>query len=155
MPKIDEQQYTNCSTIEYVKEKYSSLELGKSNFGIESEKQLSASFIVWSPGSKQREIISKWFEIAIIDNYRYLTGMHPQDANCCRNLIEHRYDQSIISLLLKINYAERIPDESHSSVDISSIKLPIWGIKNFTADTQLFLKRKKLNKFSRYVSVVK
>ena len=155
LPDIEEKKFTNCETIEYVRGTHSRFELGEFNSKVELETQLSASFMIWSPGAKQREIISNWFEIAIADNYRYLTGLHPQDVNCCQELIEHRYDQSIISLLLKMNYAERTPDESHSSENISSTKLPIWGIKNFTSETQLFLRRKRINKLSRYISVVK
>lgn len=155
MPQIEEKQFTNCKTIKYLEEKDSNLDLHPTWSGAELENQLSASFIVWAPGAKQRKVISNWFEIALVNNYQHLTGLDPQDEKCCDQLIEHRHDQSILSLLVKMHYLERFPDESHSNTEVPSTKLPIWAIKNFTAESQLSLRRKRMNKFSRYVSVSK
>lgn len=155
MPTIQEKHYTHCKTIEYLVEDYPHSQIGPIVTGSELESQLSASFIVWSPGSKQREIISSWFEIAQMQTYKHLTGRHPEGDKCCADLIEHRHDQSILSLLIKMNYSERFVDESHSSTVIPSTELPVWGIKNFTEETQLLVRRGRINKLSKHIIVVK
>lgn len=145
-----EWQYSSCKSIQAVAK---SIGIERYPISLLAESQLSASVMIWPPGPIRGTIITKWLEIATSNNYENITGDLTEIHACNQKLIEHRHDQSILSLLVKYYTEVRITDESHSS--IPSIKFPFWGIRNISGHTQLEIRRKRILKNQTYVSINK
>lgn len=63
------------------------------------EEQVAATFFLIKNNERSREIMQEWLSIAKIENFRYINDISIGFKN--PEFIEHRYDQSIFSLLMK------------------------------------------------------
>lgn len=55
-----------------------------------------------------RALVQRWIDVCLLEDYHYLTDSPSRVPNAS-SFREHRHDQSIISLLMKIHGASRIP----------------------------------------------
>jgi hypothetical protein len=67
----------------------------------ENKKQIQATFFFIKNTIKERELVNEWFKIAIEENYHYLDDT-PSLIENHKSFIEHRHDQSILSLLCNL-----------------------------------------------------
>jgi hypothetical protein len=91
--------------------------------------QVSASVIFLPPGSDREKLMRDWFEFAIEDDYHLLNDSISHLINHS-NFIEHRHDQSLLSLLFKKNHYRILRDESHNPKFLPQFATPIWAIRN-------------------------
>jgi hypothetical protein len=96
-----------------------------------SDKQIVASALFFSNNPKCRGFVNEWLSAMLLDNYSLTIGAGLEseleyDAN-----INHRHDQSILSLIWhKTNFAV-IPDETYWGPNwTSGLNFPIWVSRN-------------------------
>jgi hypothetical protein len=113
--------------------------------------QIEATVIFAIPHSNSAvELIAKWWEYSSLDEFKYLLNPNPEGER--KEFIEHRWDQSILSVLLKNagyeTHPESTPRYSSNSKHISYLHYlvftpwPIWSIRNRTGSTKLKLWQK-------------
>ena len=96
-----------------------------------AETQQIAGGILFITNSKSNiAILNKWKIWAEADDYKFLTGRFPDSIP--EDLVEHRHDQSILSLLWKTAGKTSIPDESFWAPNWpqSGAKYPIWTTRS-------------------------
>jgi hypothetical protein len=108
--------------------------------------QIEATVIFADPCSDSAvELVRKWWELSSVDDFKYLVD--PKRGGQMVEFIEHRWDQSILSVLLKnagySTLSESTPRYSANLKHISYLHYlvftpwPIWPIRNRTSVTQL------------------
>lgn len=95
--------------------------------------QFQSGIIFIRNNAGNRRLIESWLELAKADNYRLLTGANLQEENY-PEFVEHRFDQSILSALLKSAGINGIRDETYwpESWLNEGKNFPIWAIRNTT-----------------------
>jgi len=103
--------------------------------------QVSASVVFRSP-SEIDSLFEEWLQVATAQHYKFLDDS-PSFAENIPEFIEHRHDQSILSLLLKKYHVPLSRDESHNPKFLPKFFTPIWAIRNDSGTKQLpgYLKR--------------
>jgi hypothetical protein len=128
---------------EYVYTKKDALDLLNNPEHIYSP-QIEATVIFASPHSDcALELVGRWWDISSIDNFKYLVDS--EDEQEMDEFIDHRHDQSILSILLKnygvISLPESTPRYSKKNISLLHYLVftpwPIWAIRNRTSVTRL------------------
>jgi hypothetical protein len=95
-----------------------------------SSNQIQSGVIIAFNSAKTREFVRGWYEMCFIDGYRLLTSP-TLDSIQNPEFIEHRWEQSILSLLAKNQGLPPIPDETYWYPDWSNgFNYPIWTMRN-------------------------
>jgi hypothetical protein len=92
--------------------------------------QASAS-VIFCGGKSGRQVINQWAQIACANDYNFITDSASIIENL-PNFIEHRHDQSILSLLSKKYGFVLKRDETHGPKFLFRGITPIWAIRNRT-----------------------
>lgn len=107
---------------------------------------IEATVIFANPRSDSAvELVRQWWELSSVDDFKYL--LDPDREGQMEQFIEHRWDQSILSVLIKNagfpSLPESTPRYSVNLKDISYLHYlvftpwPIWPIRNRTSVTHL------------------
>ena len=106
--------------------------------------QIEATVIFVNPHSDSAiEIVRKWWALSSFDDFKYLAD--PTGVLEIDDFIDHRHDQSVLSILLK-NYGivalpESTPRYSRKNISLLHYLVftpwPIWAIRNRTSVTKL------------------
>ena len=90
--------------------------------------QASAS-VIFCANENGKKLVADWERIAQMDNYHFLDDTNSILQNS-KNFIEHRHDQSILSLLTKSYNLKLKRDETHGPRFLPNLVTPIWAIRN-------------------------
>jgi len=90
---------------------------------LEDTKQIMATAIILCKKEGTHEIIKKWYETCVSDNYRYVDD-NPSSTPNSDIFIENRHDQSIYSLVLKMDGGTVLLGEE---TEINGPSYPIWN----------------------------
>jgi len=84
--------------------------------------QIQAGILFIKNCSESRDFITKWKELMILDDFKYLIGPEKK---------EYRYDQSVFSLLYKSMGYPTMPDETyfHPLWEKTGVDYPIWATR--------------------------
>jgi len=88
--------------------------------------QIESGVIFMLNIKKNRDLVKKWSDLTIFDDYKFLkTDSFYNDDN---EIIYNRFDQSILSCLLKVNKFKHVPCETYFSPNWSKMGkyFPIW-----------------------------
>jgi hypothetical protein len=129
MPPNIEEAYTAKKIVDYL------------NCPLEHLKtpQIQATFFGIKKTTKTINFIYRWKELSLLNN-----GYLINDANIfptSTNFVDYRHDQSILSLLVKLNNIETIPYECHyKSIEYypnsAILRFPVHSVRNRTGDTK-------------------
>ena len=106
--------------------------------------QIEATVIFANPNDhKAGDLIGSWWSLSSQDGFRYLVD--PDPALELDGFIDHRHDQSILSILLKNNGIASLPESTprYTKKNIALLHYivftpwPIWAIRNRTSSTRL------------------
>jgi len=118
----NENKYTNSTTINYFKTKYNIDEIHTRNG------QLMATVIIVKNTQCVRDFFDTFFKI--IDDDRMLITDHYNDIDKQQEFIDHRHDQSILSLLTKsLKFGIILKDETYHEDWINCISYPILATR--------------------------
>ena len=103
--------------------------------------QIAGTCYFVAHGSQTDSFIEELLHYATTGNY-HLVDDSDSISNNPHDFVEHRHDQSILSLTAKKYGFFSIPDETHYPRNRPIYMLPIWGIRNNTGNENLkrFLK---------------
>ncbi len=92
--------------------------------------QIQAGILFLISNSRNKEIIRKWWDISVIEDYKYLRNSNFENPKGV--LRQNRHDQSIFSSLAKKYEMYSIPDETYFYPDWYSEgrNYPIWAMRN-------------------------
>ena len=140
--------------------KWSKSDLFK-RFGLEGKafthtNQRHSTAHFWARSSNTMDFLDEWIELSLEDNFRYLDDSKSLSADLA-GFVEHRHDQSILSLLSKAKGLTAIGDTTwhHPDWSASGSASPIWATRNKSAvsihDTRVIAKvmRKTETAFSK------
>jgi hypothetical protein len=103
------------------------------------ESQMQAGILILLKTKIIVDLINEWYFIATLNNYHFITDS-PSIIKNSLNFIEHRHDQSILSLLVK---KYDLYDDSLNNIDVSfghsSTTSPIWSCRNISGNTRWIL----------------
>lgn len=113
--------------------------LGVNNTGFLNSKQCQSGLLFIKKCNKTIKLVDDWYDLSIENNYINLintTDMSIQN----KEFKVHRNDQSILSLLIKINRFKFIEDETWKSPlwHINGKDIPLWAIRNNKKDLSIF-----------------
>jgi hypothetical protein len=91
MPKILEKHYTKYKLIEYLD--------CKNNLELLNSPQIQATYFYLEVCAENLELVKRWAEISKINNFSYVDDSHLYGYD--NTFIDHRHDQSILSILVK------------------------------------------------------
>ena len=106
--------------------------------------KIEATVIFANPNSETAvELVGKWWELSSQDDFKYL--LDPNPGSEMEKFVEHRWDQSILSVLLKnyglVSLPESTPRYVNKSISLLHYFVftpwPIWAIRNRTSVTKL------------------
>ena len=98
--------------------------------------QIAATCYFVAPSSQTDSFIDELLYRATVDNYHLIDDSDSFSRNPS-DFVEHRHDQSILSLMAKKYGFKTIPDETHYPRNRPTYMLPIWGIRNNTGEINL------------------
>lgn len=107
-----EKKHTKMDTISYM----NAMHLSDSN-------QIMATDIILCKKSGTEDLIKKWYDTCISDNYHYVDDSQ-SIINNSYIFVEHRHDQSIFSITMKLNGGSTLLGEE---TEINSPDQPIWN----------------------------
>ena len=92
--------------------------------------QIQAGIIFAIKSEKSLRIANKWLNLCIDSDYSLLVGPSTTDYQSIE-FREHRYEQSILSLILKSEGVNPLEDETWFSPDwAKGLSYPIWAMRN-------------------------
>jgi hypothetical protein len=96
-----------------------------------SDNQIAASVLLFKNHPKCLEFVNDWLSAMVFDNYSLLLGRgHESDLGYVAD-INHRFDQSILSLMWHKTSFAVIPDETYWGPSwVSGMNFPIWVTRN-------------------------
>jgi hypothetical protein len=112
---------------------------------LENQKQISAAAIFVKNSTKARKIIEVWQKLTTENDYTNLIGddyKTIQEKDSVKtNMISHRHDQSILSLVLRKCNVITISDETYWAPDWNNLgkNYPIWVVRNHRFFSVTFL----------------
>ena len=100
-----------------------------------SANQIEANFLIIKNNSKTRKVIQEWYEFCFKNDYKYL--FEPEDFQRFPDYKDYRYDQSILSALLKKYCFETLPNENyfHPNWFHDGRDFPVWTARNRTGES--------------------
>jgi hypothetical protein len=104
-------------------------------FGAEqtNRRQIMATTFILGNNSQSKAFLIEWFNWMTLDHYKFLVDSE-QNRLSNSDLVAHRFDQSILSLLVHKSSFNVLPDETYWSPNWSSgEKFPIWASRNRTS----------------------
>jgi hypothetical protein len=126
-----------------------------------NKKQIQATFFFLKNTPNARSMVSSWLNTARKDNYHYLDDSDSILKNF-KGFVEHRHDQSILSLLVKKNKFTIIDCDFlfYSRlyyVNSYLLKYPIHALRNLSDDSRLdeFMERSDLKQITSFKSFIK
>jgi hypothetical protein len=116
MPWYTEKQWTKGDLFDY--------------FGVRNDPciypgQIAATVLFIKKCEKSIEIIQKWMHV-FYDNFA-LADDTPSVSPNFPEFVENRHDQSILSLLVKLNHVQRLSHSEQCEVDE---KYPVWALRD-------------------------
>lgn len=95
---------------------------------LREENQVQAGILFILNNTKNREVMEKWYQLCIRNNYEFL-NQNVLEKNM--DFVSLRFDQSIFSPLYKKNKMFYIPDETYFPDDwfIHGANYPIWAMR--------------------------
>ncbi len=98
--------------------------------GDKNSNQIQAGILFLINNSKNREIVKKWWDFCVVEDYKYLRNSifeNPRGA-----FRQNRHDQSVFSCLAKKFEMHAIPDETYFYPEWYSTgrNYPIWAMRN-------------------------
>lgn len=100
-----------------------------------SEKRLFAATVCFfSRGDEQVSFANSWLSYLTQESYRLVLGSTQGEAEA-ENFVEHRHDQSVLSLMLEESKYASLEDETYFSPDWKDkgAHFPIWASRNKSA----------------------
>jgi len=97
---------------------------------LSSTKQIAGGIFLMTNTDENRKFLSQWFQWMTKDNSKYLVGAESENLDGI--LREHRFDQSIFSILWKLNRKHVLPDESFWAPNWrkDGQDYPIWATRS-------------------------
>lgn len=93
------------------------------------EPQVQAGIIFIRKGKEAKNFSEQWKYYSLKDDFSLL--LEPDLETQSLSFMEHRYEQSILSLLVKRSVFARVPDETYFAPDWNTgISYPIWAMRN-------------------------
>jgi hypothetical protein len=98
--------------------------------GDKNSNQIQAGILFLISNSKNREIVKKWWDFCVVEDYKYLRNSIFENPRGVFR--QNRHDQSIFSCLAKKFEVHAIPDETYFYPAWYSIgrNYPIWAMRN-------------------------
>lgn len=119
---MPEQQWTKMDTMHRI--------LGESRDHFNTG-QLISGIVFWKNNQFNRDLVNEWYQLCMADNYIYATDVASKIPNQPM-FVEHRHDQSILSLLIK-KHGKYMPlkDETYfKNWHVDGKDYPIWATRN-------------------------
>jgi hypothetical protein len=92
--------------------------------------QIQSGIIFAIKSEKSQRIAKKWLNYCVDSNYSFLVGPSDTDSQSSE-FKEHRYEQSIFSLIVKSERVLPLEDETWFSPDwTKGLSYPIWAMRN-------------------------
>lgn len=114
------ERYTKLETIEFFKA------------DSRSENRLFAATVCFfSKGDEQVTFANSWLNYLTRESYRLVLGSTHEEAEAER-FVEHRHDQSVLSLMVEESGYASLEDETYFSPDwkVKGAHFPIWASRN-------------------------
>lgn len=98
--------------------------------GSKNSNQIQAGILFLINNSKNREIVKKWWDFCVVEDYKYLQNSFFENPRGVFR--QNRHDQSIFSCLAKKFEMYAIPDETYFYPEWYSNgrNYPIWAMRN-------------------------
>lgn len=121
---FSEKKYTKADLLEY---------LNVSEEDMNSD-QVEGGILFIKKTKTNMDALDEIYNIQTLNNYHYIDNTESIFPNYSE-FIEHRHDQSVISLIFKKYKRFTIPDETYFHPDwMRGLKFPIWAIRNRTGE---------------------
>jgi hypothetical protein len=98
--------------------------------------QIAATCYFIAPNVQAASFVDDLLHYATTENFHLIDDSNSFSENP-KDFVEHRHDQSILSLTAKKYGFLTIPDETHYPRNRPVYMLPIWGIRNNTGESNL------------------
>jgi hypothetical protein len=99
---------------------------------LSSTPQIQSGIILLVNNSRSRTLIQDWYELCTRNNYQLLTNPKDFDSQL-PEFKSHRWEQSLLSLIVKNSNFAYIPDETYWAPDWNNgYVFPIWAMRNRT-----------------------